>query len=359
LEKFAMKKTLIALAVLAVSGTAFAQSTATISGSISVGIMDTGAAGSTAAVSQLGNGANAINIVTVEDLGGGLRGGFDSQMRFQATTGDRNSSGTGNALFHGANVYLGGGFGTVRMGKIIEASNCGFDPWGCTGGAGMAAGAPGTLSHLIAAGTIANSVSYTTPTVSGFSASYHTSVSTRTNERSVLNLSYAQGPLSVQFLQSKNSANTAGDALTTTTASIDAAAFNPDATAAGSVVTGVTNNGGITDAKAKGTSIGASYNFGFARLNLVNAKTDNASGVTTADITSVSASVPMGAYTILAGYNKAKTGTGYTATAANDTKFALGANYALSKRTTLGADMFKQEQAGGSSGFVLRARHTF
>jgi hypothetical protein len=80
--------------------------------------MDTGAAGAKAAVSQLGNGANAINIVTVEDLGGGLRGGFDSQIRFNAATGDANSNNSGGtALFHGANVYVGGGFGTVRMGK--------------------------------------------------------------------------------------------------------------------------------------------------------------------------------------------------------------------------------------------------
>jgi len=324
-----MKKTLIALAALAATAS-FAQSTATISGSISVGVMDTGAAGATAAVSTLGGGANAINIVTTEDLGGGLKGGFDSQMRFNAATGDRNSAGTGAALFHGSNVYLSGGFGTARIGKIIEASNCAFDPWACTGGAGTMAGAPGTLSALIAAGTIANSVSYTTPTVAGFSASYHTSVSTRSNERSVVNVSYANGPIAAQFLQSKNGANTAGDTGTV---------------------------GG--DVKGQGTSIGASYDFGVAKLNLVNAVTENAAGVKTQNITSVSASVPMGAYTILAGYNKAKTGEGYTATSANDTKTALGVNYALSKRTTLGADVFKQEQAGGSTGFVVRARHTF
>jgi len=323
-----MKKSLIALAALAATAS-FAQSTATISGSISVGVMDTGAAGATAAVSTLGGGANAINIVTTEDLGGGLKGGFDAQMRFNAATGDRNSAGTGNALMHGSNVYLSGGFGTVRMGKIIEASNCAFDPWACTGGAGTMAGAPGTLSALIAAGTIANSVSYTTPTVAGFSASYHTSVSARSNERSVVNVSYANGPIAAQFLQSKNSANVAAD------------------------------GGSITDVKGQGTSIGASYDFGVAKLNLVNAVTENAAGVKTQNITSVSASVPMGAYTILAGYNKAKTGEGYTATSANDTKTALGVNYALSKRTTLGADVFKQEQAGGSTGFVVRARHTF
>ena len=322
-----MKKTLIALATLAAAGTAFAQSTATISGSISVGVMDTGAANAKAAVSTLGGGANAINIVTVEDLGGGLRGGFDSQMRFNAATGDRNSSGTGAALFHGANVYLSGGFGTVRMGKIIEANNCAFDPWGCTGGAGFAAGAPGTISTLIAAQTIANSVSYATRTINGFSGSYHTSVSARNNERSVLSLNYAQGPLSAQYLQTKNSVNIASD---------------------------VAGAASITDVAGQGTSVGASYNFGVARLSAVNAKTENAAGATSADITAVTASMPMGAYTILAGYAKDKK------RAANaDTKLAIGANYALSKRTTLGADLFKQEQVGGSTGFVVRARHTF
>ena len=295
--------------------------------------MDTGAAGAKSAVSSLGGGANAINIVTVEDLGGGLKGGFDSQIRFNAATGDRNSSGTGNALFHGANAYIGGGFGTVRVGKIIESSNCAFDPWGCTGGASMAGGASGTLSALIAAGTIANAVSYATPNIAGFSATLQSSVSSRTNERSVLSLNYANGPLAVQYLQSKNSSNVAADV-------------------AGAAPT-------ITDVKGKGTSIGASYDFGVAKLNLINAVTKDASDVKTADITSISASVPMGAYTFLAGYNKAKTGTGYTATAANDTKMALGVNYALSKRTTLGADVFKQEQAGGSNGFVARVRHTF
>lgn len=325
-----MKKTLIALAVLAVSGAAFAQSTATISGSISVGVMDTGAAGAKSAVTSLGGGANAVNIDTVEDLGGGLKGGFASQVRFNAATGDRNSSGTGNALFHNANAYLSGAMGTVRIGKIAEDSNCGFDPYGCTGGAGLIAGASGTISGLIAAGTQAQSVRYESPSLGGFSARYQTSVSTRANERTVLNLAYANGPLAVQFLQSKSSANVAAD-----------------------------GGSAITDVAGKGTSIGASYDLGVAKLAVFNAKTENAAGTTTADITGYTASVPMGAVTLLAGYAKAKTGTGYTATAANDTKMGLGANYALSKRTTIGADVFKQDGVGASTGFVTRVRHTF
>ncbi len=317
---------------MAASGAAFAQSSVTISGTINVGVVDTGAAGAKAQVASLGGGANAINIVTLEDLGGGLRGGFDSQIRFNAATGDTNSRGTGDALFHGANVYVGGGFGTVRMGKIIEASNCSFDPWACTGGASLNAGT--TTGGLIAAQTQASSVSYTTPTINGFSAGYQTTVTARQNERSVLNLAYNKGPISAQFLQTKNSLNVAPNGTTLTTSLLTS---NP-----------------ITDTQAQGTSIAASYNFGVARLSVFNAKTENAAGKTVNDIMGLGATVPMGAYTILAGYTKDK-----EAASTADTRTALGVNYALSKRTTLGADVFKQDQVGGSTGFVVRARHTF
>jgi len=333
LEKFAMKKTLIALAAVAVSGAAFAQ--ATISGSINVGVMDTGAPNAKAEVASLGGGANAINIVTSEDLGGGLKGGFNGQMRFSAATGDFTSAGAGNAFLHAANAHISGGFGTVAVGKIAEASNCGFDPWGCTGGAGVIAGAAGTVSGLIAAGTQAQSISYASPSFSGFTASYQTTVSTRTNERTVLNLSYAAGPLAVQFLQSNSSGNTVANGA------------------------GGTTPTPATDVDGKGTSIGASYDLGVAKLAVFNAKTENDVGVTTVDVTGLTATMPMGAITILAGYAKSKTGTGLTATAANDTKVALGMNYALSKRTTLGADLFKQDQVNGSTGFVARVRHNF
>jgi hypothetical protein len=48
-----------------------------------------------------------------------------------------------------------------------------------------------------------------------------------------------------------------------------------------------------------------------------------------------------------------------TTLATADTKVTVGANYALSKRTTLGADLFKQDSVGGSTGFTIRARHNF
>jgi predicted porin len=320
-----MKKTLIALAAVAATGAAFAQ--ATISGSINVGIVDTGAAGAKSTVTSLGGGANAVNIATTEDLGGGLRAGFTGQIRFNAATGDVGSAGTGNALFHAANVFVGGEFGTVRIGKIAEASNCAYDPWGCTGGAGLMGGVG--LSSLIAAGTQANSVSYASPTIAGFSVGLQTSVSARQNERQVFNINYANGPFTAQFLRSNSSANAAA------------------------------NGTAITDVDGSGQSLAASYNFGVASAHFVNAVTKNAAGAKTANLTSLGLVVPMDPVTILAGYTKAKTGGSYTATSANDTKLSVGVNYALSKRTTVGADLFKAEAAGASTGYVLRVRHTF
>ena len=316
-----MKKSLIALAVLAASGTAFAQSTATISGGISVGILNSGAAGTDAGVASLGGGANNVTIATTEDLGGGLKGGVTAQLRFSAATGDiGGSSGGGTTLFHAANAHLSGGFGTVRVGKIAEAGNCAFDPWGCTGGASLAFA--NGVSAGVASGTQAQSISYASPAFSGFSVGYQTTVSARTDERTVLNIGYAAGPLALSYVLADSSAASGATAMTSTA--------------------------------AEQSSIAAGYNFGVARLTFVKTTTDNAAGVTTNDVTSLGLTVPMGATTILAGYNKDS-----KAAASADTKLSLGMNYALSKRTTLGADLFKAEKAGDGTGFVARVRHTF
>ena len=331
--------------------------------------MDTGAPGDTAQVGGMGGGSNAINIATTEDLGGGLRAGTNFQIRFSPASGDRASSGNGNALFHEANVFVTGGMGTVRVGKIAESSLCGFDPWGCTGGGATIAGASGTLgangAGLVGAQTVQNAVSFATPVVNGFSASLLTSLSPavgattsaatgsvvtgRTNERRVVNLSYAQGPVALQYLQINGSANTAADY-----------------TSVGRTASANTGTA-IVDDTSKATGIGASYNFGVAKLNVTNSVTKNAAGAKTWDITTVSGSVPMGAYTLLAGYSKGKTAG--TVTSANDTRMSAGVSYALSKRTTVGADVFKQEGLAAvtgtgatgtaGTGFVLRARHTF
>jgi len=273
-------------------------------------------------VSSLGGGANAINLSSSEDLGGGLRGGFTGQMRFNASTGDMNSGSGGGttALLHAANVFLSGGFGTLRMGKIVEAGHVGFDPWGAIGGASLQAGVG--QSALVASGTQASSVSYATPTVAGFSAGIQSTLSTRADERVVLNIGYAAGPLALGFVQADNSGASGATALTST--------------------------------KAKQQSIAVGYDLKVARITLVNTVTKGATGAKTADVMSLGASIPLGATAIWAGYNKDD-----AAASTADTKWALGVNHALSKRTSLGADVFRAEAVGSSTGFVVRARHTF
>lgn len=347
-----MKKTLIAVAALAATG-AFAQ--VTISGSMQVGIVDTGAQGGTANVQTLGGGMNAINLMASEDLGGGLKAGMDSQIRFNSATGDRNSAGSGQALFHNLNAYLSSAtLGTVRIGKIAEISNCAYDPWLCGGGASMNAGLG--LSNLVGAAAVSNAVGYQSPTIAGFSAGAQKSmnqsdvstsnVSGRNNERSIANVSYNNGPLSLQFLLASGLPATS----------------STDATAAAGTAASV------ADEKSTQQSLAASYNFGFARLIVVNVQVKDLADVKRANHNNIAAVVPLGgAYTLLAGYTKASTGGNYAATSTSDTKAAVGVNYALSKRTTLGADVFKAEGQGAiapatgntGTGFALRVRHTF
>ena len=319
-----MKKTLIALAAVAVSGAAFAQ--ATISGSIHVGIIDTGAAGFDTRVDTLGGGVNAINIGTSEDLGNGLRAGFTGQIRFNAATGNMNSAlgaPTGTALLHASNVFVGGNFGTVRIGKIAEAGLCAFDPWGCTGGASLQAGVG--VSSLIASSTQAHSLSYASPNFSGFSGSFQTSLSPRDNERQVLSLNYAQGPLAVGFVRANSGVMNGATMFTT------------------------------NDDKRSQQGLAASYDFGVARVFFTNVVTKADGGAKEANVTSLGLSAPVGPVTVLAGYSKDR-----EAASNEDTKLSLGVVYNLSKRTFVGADVFRAEQgAGTGTGYVFRVRHAF
>jgi predicted porin len=321
-----MKKTLIALATLAAAGTAFAQSTVTLSGSIATGVEATGQVGADgdARVARFGSGFNAININSVEDLGGGMRAGYTAQIRFDPSNGNSNNSTTldtaaagASNLFHAANAFVSGGFGTIRVGKIAEASTCGMDPWACGGGAAMQAGTG--LSALTGAQPHNNSVGYTSPTINGFSVGYQTSLSARNEERQTLNVNYANGPLTATLIDIKGSAG-------------------------GAIATTATAN----------RALGVAYNFGFANVSVVNSTADDVAGKQTANLTSIAATIPMGAYSILAGHTK----DSKAATGKPSAKTAVGVNYSLSKRTIIGADLYKVDTYD-STGFVARVRHAF
>ena len=79
----------------------------------------------------------------------------------------------------------------------------------------------------------------------------------------------------------------------------------------------------------------------------------DAAGVET-DVLAVSARVPLPqGFAAHGSYRTTEVGTTKTAVS------TVGVSKALSKRTTLGADAFRAEIAGGSTGYVLRARHNF
>ena len=78
-----MKKSLIALAVLGASGFAMAQSSVTLYGVADGGIGKApgGKTGFVSSNSYTNNGASRVGLKGVEDLGGGLKAGFNFENR--------------------------------------------------------------------------------------------------------------------------------------------------------------------------------------------------------------------------------------------------------------------------------------
>lgn len=343
-----MKKSLLAMAVAAALP-AVATAQVTIGGALHYGLQDTGAPNANFKGVSLGGSQNAINIVASEEVEKGLRAGVRFQLRYSSETGDVGGIGADNTLrlFHDSNFFITGSFGEIRAGKIFEDANCGFDPWGCltTGGSSLAAGFSGSVGTLTGAQSMASSVLYRTPNFAGFSASFQTQVGDRDNARQVLNLSYSQGPIMAQALFTKNGlGNTV----------VQGARL-----AEGTLTTANVNSirGGSNDVAEDAVSYGVSYDFKVARVMFLRAEIENAAGLKTRKANQIGAIAPIGSnIQLLAGYVK---DDGSARTAANDSRWALGVNYLLSKRTTLGADVFEQEGVGFGTGFAVRARHTF
>lgn len=108
LEKIDMKKTLIALAAVAATGAAFAQSSVTLSGGYGVAVDK--AVGARAALKQTDG---YINFAATEDLGGGLKAGVDAQLAW---------NGRSAIAAENTNFNLSGGFGKVEFRNIAAGS---------------------------------------------------------------------------------------------------------------------------------------------------------------------------------------------------------------------------------------------
>ena len=250
-----MQKKLIALAVIGLmSSAAFAaDNNVTLYGKIDLGLVhDSGAINNSAATgssSRLSSGVaggSRIGIKGTEDLGGGLKTSFLAETGFCA---DTNTGGycTGGSTGNGAGLggsgsgfmsrqawlNLSGDFGTLSAGRqytpgfaLIDQ----FDPFD----AGLAGQSVNLFNFDLARAS--NSVAYVTPSMGGFSGVYaHAFGEVTNNSKSgagdTIGANYANGPLAlgVTYLTVNDAAGNSGDFL-------------------------------------KDTNLGASYDFGVAKL---------------------------------------------------------------------------------------------
>jgi GBP family porin len=307
-----MKKSLLALAVLsAFAGAASAQSSVTLSGGVDVAVQRTNGAWN---MSTGNSGRTNFTLSGREDLGGGMYAFFALNYRFNAATGQGTSAVTSSSFFRQSWAGLGGGFGDVRLGRmlpVLQEYNGGFDPFGTetigsTHTGGLNAGIAGNAR-------INNAIYYRSPSLGGLQihaniAAGDQNIVTGTgnaatfasgSERPVgLGVIYAGGPIRVALAYDRNA----------------------------------------VDQKTKG--IYGAYNFGFMDL-MFQWENGDVSPTTDVSVYSIGARVPVGAATIKAGYRNNSD--------LEQKKFALGLDYSLSKRTIVYTDVAKQSGDGFSS----------
>jgi predicted porin len=166
-----MKKSLLALAVLGTLGTAYAQSTVTLSGGVDLAIRRVGTAtGNDWNMGTSGGSRSNFTLSGSEDLGGGMRAIFALNHRFRPNDGAINVTGnsatqTPPYFWRNSWVGLAGGFGDVRLGRILmplQDFNGGFEPWG--GGDTVGSIHTGGVNATVRA---TNTIYYRSPSLGG------------------------------------------------------------------------------------------------------------------------------------------------------------------------------------------------
>ena len=290
-----MKKSLIALAVMAVAGAASAQSSVQLYGIADVwvgGIKATGAKAQTV-VESGGVSGSRWGLKGSEDLGGGLKAIFTLEQGFALDTGVAASG-----FNREASVGVAGNFGEVKLGKVWTAyddvqaaSNPVFDS--ALAPSAKAFASTGYLANP------SNGVKYTSPSYAGFNGIVSYAFDEKTvgnSEVSAVALQYANGPLAA------------------------AVAYQTQQVVAAAQSTEFVN-------------LNASYNLGVVTLKGVYAQRDDNAGSKDKEY-QVGVDYPLAANLILsAGYASSENKLNGVKTADNS-GLGLAAAYLLSKRTT-------------------------
>jgi predicted porin len=308
-----MKKTLIALAAVAVSSAAMAQ--VTISGAVGFSYESNKSAVG-AKTSGFSNTDGNIGIRATEDLGNGTTA--------SAFLSIQNAGRQAAAASRDVTLTVNGAFGTVSTGQVENASPLANVAGGPVRGLDVSAAS----GFSLATGATLNSViGYTSPAFSGVRVSVakldeaDKSADTKANTKpaTVYGLSYAAGPLTV------------GADLTQMS---------------------VENNANY---KSR-TRLTARYNAGVAVIGVGYQTFDNRTTAAEPKTTAIGVSVPMGAITL-----GAQQSTQKTAGAASNKGTAIGVKYALSKRTDITLFNVSTKEGTNAAAKATRVRllHTF
>ena len=378
-----MKKSLIALAVMTISGAAFAQSSVTMFGVVDVGYgthKTTGPSSASIKSSGVMDGANAGNRIGfrgTEDLGGGLKAEFWVEQGinitndelfgvraaaaghqvdgFSAAGGAAALSGSAGAYSTGTNrqsfVGLVSGMGTVRIG--YQYTNV-YELGTLSGYAMGSEGVPGAdKAHLHAqaqaGGTRANAITYISPSFNGVTlraqigsgsagrdtyeasaANAASNLSIDKAERTSIMAKYDAGPLSAAVAYTTNN-------VTQSTRAAGSQTINAYGAISAAAASATTN---AAERSAKLTQFGASYDLKVAKIGFTMNQGDNGgTGTTTGNssfkASNISMTVPVGALVPFVSTGTAKTTLDSTGALTEDYKLSqVGARYMLSKRTT-------------------------
>ena len=321
-----MKKSLIALAVLAASGAAMAQSSVTLYGVADAAVTYVNGLDNWTGLNSGANKTSRLGFRGVEDLGGGLKANFVLEGGFNLDAGDGKSGGATDSGFQfkrQSTVGLAGNFGEVRLGRELTAAynaTARYDVFGSVGLGQSRLWADGGV--LDASGTplanqnvgnrvttnqrVSNMVTYVSPDFTGFKVGLNYGFGETTNGNSDSSylgagLMYDNGPLSLGLgLERLNNG------------------LNSDAT---------------SDIDA--WSLGGSYDFGVAKLlgGYRTSKVDRATGENKRNGAYVAVTAPVGPGLVRASYNRYENKLNGGKDKAD--QLSVGYVYGLSKRTSV------------------------
>ena len=348
-----MKKSLVALAALALVGVASAQSSVTLFGVVDATVaFGNGSIANRTQLTNSGYNSSRLGFRGTEDLGGGLNASFWLEAGLNNDNGSGANTNTNNQVTGAtggggltfkrrSTVSLAGAFGEVRLGRDYTPqfwNQTVFDPFGTNG-----VGTTQTLNSGLGGTTAvraSNSIGYFLPAMGGIYGQAQLymgenlkngAATERDGNGAAMRVGYAAGPINAAF------------------------AYSETKFAAGNI---------------KSTNVGASYDLGVAKL----------AGLYTRDNNSITAdgkgyllgvNAPMGAGEIRAAYST------YKIDSANDpktNKLALGYVHNMSKRTALYTTVARVSNRGGaaqalngastavnsnSTGLDIGVRHSF